>query len=407
VGEALSRAFDRIQSGNDADGRVVTAAERRRRDCDGLSSHRFPIVQEMLTHVDALSFAVPPDVQAEMAIVGALAGKALLLEKPIALDLGQANELARVIDETGVPTQLVLTWRYAPRVRSFLDAVRHCEPLGGRGRFLTGGFLGGMFATPWRIERGPLWDLGPHVIDLLDAALRTHRRDRSLGDLHRWIDLHLVHASGIVSQASITAYSRLDPSRAGVAIYHPDGVLEVDTTAVSQEAAPVIASEFAAAVRNRQSHTLDVHRGLYIQNLLTSGRGKSQLARVSRAAPRPGEGGQIGLASWSGARRPTSTTRVATRLADGQQRLRHSRPLIHRYRCGRALASAKQPRSQDPNCSDGVKPVARNQRQDCMPLTSWLINSGVQPGALGSGCSVLQSIWTAISSLPIARRVAS
>jgi predicted dehydrogenase len=233
----------------------------------------FQSFQEMLNHVDALSFAVPPNVQAEMAIVGALAGKALLLEKPISLDLGQANELARVIDETGVPTQLVLTWRYAARVRSFLDAVRRCEPLGGRGQFLTGGFLGGMFATPWRIERGPLWDLGPHVIDLLDAALGPIDEISAIGDPHRWIDLHLIHASGIVSQASITAYSRLDPSRAGAAIYHPDGVLEVDTTGVSQEAAPVIASEFAATVRNRQSHALDVHRGLYIQNLLTSAAG--------------------------------------------------------------------------------------------------------------------------------------
>ena len=193
----------------------------------------FQSFEEMLNHVDALSFAVPPNVQAEMAIVGAVAGKALLLEKPIALDLGQANELARVIDETGVPTQLVLTWRYADHVRSFLDAVRRCEPLGGRGHFLTGGFLGGMFATPWRIDRGPLWDLGPHVIDLLDAALGPIDEISAIGDLHRWIDLHLVHASGIVSQASITAYSRLDPSRADAAIYHSGGVLEVDTTGVS------------------------------------------------------------------------------------------------------------------------------------------------------------------------------
>jgi predicted dehydrogenase len=250
--------------------RRQTAAEEIARAHHASSFQSF---EEMLHHVDALSFAVPPDVQAKMAVVGALAGKALLLEKPIALDLGQADELAGVIDETGVPTQLVLTWRYAPRVRAFLDAVRQCAPLGGRGQFLTGGFLGGMFATPWRLERGPLWDLGPHVIDLLDAALGPIDEIAAIGDLHRWIDLHLVHASGTVSQASITAYSRLDPSRAGVAIYHPDGVLEVDASGVSQEAAPVIASEFAATVRSGQSHALDVHRGLYIQNLLTSAAG--------------------------------------------------------------------------------------------------------------------------------------
>ena len=81
------------------------------------------------------------------------------------------------------------------------------------------------------------------MVDLLDAALGPIDEIAAFGDLHRWIDLHLTHASGLVSQASITAYSRLDPSRSGVAIYHPGGVLEVDTTGVSQEAAAVIASD--------------------------------------------------------------------------------------------------------------------------------------------------------------------
>lgn len=228
----------------------------------------FQTFEEMLDHVDALSFAVPPDVQADLAMAGALAGKALLLEKPIALDLGRAIELARVVDETGVPTQLVLTWRYAESVRTFLEAVQTCEPLGGRGHFLTGGFLGGMFATPWRLERGPLWDLGPHVIDLLDAALGPIVEVAAYGDSHRWVDLQLTHASGISSQASLTAYSQLNPSRAGVAIYHSGGVHEVDGNGVSEAAIATIGSEFAEAVWLQRSHTLDVHRGLYLQNLL-------------------------------------------------------------------------------------------------------------------------------------------
>ena len=230
----------------------------------------FKSIEEMLDNVDALSFAVPPDVQAETAIVGALAGKALLLEKPLALDFGLATELTRVVQETGVPTQMVLTWRYTERVRSFLDAVHQCEPLGGHGHFLTGGLLGGMFATPWRIERGPLWDLGPHVIDLLDAALGPIEEVAAHGDLHRWVGLHLTHASGTVSEASLTAYSRLDPPRAGAAVYHHEGVHEVETTGVSSEAAHNVAFEFANAVRHGRSHSLDAHRGFLVQGLLTS-----------------------------------------------------------------------------------------------------------------------------------------
>jgi predicted dehydrogenase len=225
---------------------------------------------EMLEHVDALAFAVPPDIQAELATAGAQAGKALLLEKPIALDLGAARDLAAVVSDAGVPTQMVLTWRYSGPVRRFIEACQTIDPLGGRGHFLTGGFLGGMFATPWRLEQGPLLDLGPHVIDLLDAALGPVAEISARGDPHRWIALQLVHGSGVVSQASITAYSAIEPARAGVEVYAAGGALEVDTTGTSAGAVLRLASEFAATARSRVPHQLDVEHGVRLQALLAS-----------------------------------------------------------------------------------------------------------------------------------------
>src|SRR3954465_488269 len=47
----------------------------------------------MLVDVDAVSFAVPPDVQAELAVRAAAAGKHLLLEKPLATSVGAAREV--------------------------------------------------------------------------------------------------------------------------------------------------------------------------------------------------------------------------------------------------------------------------------------------------------------------------
>jgi predicted dehydrogenase len=226
--------------------------------------------EEMLDHVDALAFAVPPDVQATMATVGAQAGKPLLLEKPIALELGAARELASVVSDVGVPTQMVLTWRYSGAVRRFIEACRRIEPLGGRGCFITGGFLGGVFATPWRLERGPLLDLGPHVVDLLDAALGPVVEIYARGDVHRWVGLQLVHRSGVVSEASITAYSAIDPARAGVEVYGVDGVVEVDTVSVSAAAVLRLASEFATVVRSGVAHHLDVDHGVRLQALLAS-----------------------------------------------------------------------------------------------------------------------------------------
>jgi predicted dehydrogenase len=223
---------------------------------------------EMLDHVDALAFAVPPDVQVELAVAGAQAGKALLLEKPIALDLGAARDLAAVVSDAGVPTQMVLTWRYAESVRRFIEACRTIDPLGGRGYFLTGGFLGRMFATPWRLEQGPLLDLGPHVIDLLDAALGPVAEISARGDSHRWIALQLVHGSGVVSEASITAYSAIEPARAGVEVYGAGGVLEVNTVQTSADAVGRLASEFATTARSGVPHQLDVDHGVRLQALL-------------------------------------------------------------------------------------------------------------------------------------------
>jgi predicted dehydrogenase len=223
-----------------------------------------------LNNVDAVAFAVPPNVQAVLAIQAATAGRALLLEKPLALDLAAAETLAGVVEETGVTTQMVLTWRYVPEIRTLLEAVASTTPIGGRGWFLSGGFLGGMFATPWRLEYGPLFDLGPHVIDLLDASLGTVVGIRAHGDRQRWVGLLLEHEGGAVSEASLTGNSPLEPIRAGVEIHTSTGMLEVASIGTSALAATTIVDEFVSAVRTRTPHLLDVRRGLHLQRLLTA-----------------------------------------------------------------------------------------------------------------------------------------
>jgi predicted dehydrogenase len=223
-----------------------------------------------LDDVDAVAFAVPPDVQCVLAAEAARAGKALLLEKPIALTLADAEALSRVVDEEGVPTQMVLTWRYVDEVRAFLAEVAGSSPVGGRGHFLTGGLLGGIFATPWRTAHGPLLDLGPHVIDLLDAALGPVVGIRAHGDPLGWVGLLLDHADGMVSEASLTAISGFGSASAGVEVHTTDRVLEVATTGVSASAMTTLVDEFVATARDGVRHPLDIHRGLHLQYLLAA-----------------------------------------------------------------------------------------------------------------------------------------
>lgn len=258
--------------------------EAARRLAERHGAPAFDDVDELFERSDAVAFAVPPDVQAELAARAARTGTAVLLEKPIAADLVGAEELARAVDAAGVASLVVLSWRYAASVRRFLDAAQGFEASGGSGRFVSGSALGGRFATPWRLDRGPLLDLGPHVVDLLDAALGNVSVVHAVGHRHGWVNLVLEHPGGVTSSASLCASSAVEPSRAGVELYGPDGVLEVDcSAAVDASAFTTLRRELAGLVRTGSPHPLDVRRGLHLQRLLADA--EQQLLAAEAGSP--------------------------------------------------------------------------------------------------------------------------
>lgn len=236
-----------------------------------LGVRTFGRYEDLLDACQAIAFAVPPAVQAELAATAARRGKALLLEKPIADDLDGALRLADAVGEAGVVSQVVLSFRYAAPVRTFLEAAARLDVIGGRGEFISGGLLGGPFATPWRLERGALLDLGPHVIDLLDAALGRVVAVRAHGASLGWVGLLLEHEDGRVSEASLCATAGIEPQIATAAVFGPAGALSVDCAAAGgPEAFAVLRREFAAAVASGTGHPLDVQRGLHLQHVIAA-----------------------------------------------------------------------------------------------------------------------------------------
>lgn len=220
---------------------------------------------------DVVAFAVPPGVQAELALTAVGAGKAVLLDKPIAADLDGAERLAQAIEDAGVASGVLLTWRYTDAVRRFLADGAGTSARSGIGRFTSGALLGGPFATPWRLERGPLLDLGPHVIDLLDAALGTVVDLDAGSDRHGTVELTLHHEGGAWSTATLCG-TEADPGahRAEVAVEGDDGRRAVDCAAAVGPATFVtVARELAARVRGQPApQAPDVRRGLHLQRLL-------------------------------------------------------------------------------------------------------------------------------------------
>jgi predicted dehydrogenase len=247
--------------------RPTAAAELAER----LGTRAYERYEDLLDSSEAVAFAVPPAVQAALAVAAAARGKALLLEKPIADDLAGAQRLADAVSAAGVVSQVVLTWRYAQPVRDFLAETVALDAIGGQGHFVSGALLGGMFATPWRLERGALLDLGPHVIDLLDAALGPVVGVRAHGSSLGWTGLLLDHDSGRVSEASLCATAPVDPHVAGASVYGANGSARVDCgTAVGPDAFATLRREFVHAVATNTPHPLDVHRGLHLQRLIAA-----------------------------------------------------------------------------------------------------------------------------------------
>ena len=133
----------------------------------------FGEIEAMLAAVDGVAFAVPPAVQAPIATAAARAGKHLMLEKPIAIADAEADQLVAAVDEGQVASVVFFTLRFRDEMRAWLADV---TARGGWAGGLTSWFGSSMletspFNTPWRRDKGALWDIAPHVISLLWAAL--------------------------------------------------------------------------------------------------------------------------------------------------------------------------------------------------------------------------------------------
>jgi predicted dehydrogenase len=232
----------------------------------------------LLERCDAVAFAVPPDVQVELGVRAARAGRHLMLDKPLALDLHGARRLAAAVDQAGVVTQVMLTQRFRPQTRAFLDSAREFGAIGARLAFLSSAFVRGPYATPWRREHGALHDLGPHALDLLDAALGPIGEIRGAGDPRGWVALTCEHEGGAVSELAMSGVMELPQSVFEIELYGPRGRLAFDAVAAARDEPWSAARRgFAEAVRAGRAPELDVHRGLRIQEWID--RALSALAR--------------------------------------------------------------------------------------------------------------------------------
>jgi predicted dehydrogenase len=155
----------------------------------------FDDLDALLEAVDAVAFSVPPDVQGELAPRAAEAGKALLLEKPLALDVAAAE---RIVEAARVPTVVLFTFRLDPTLAAWYRAEVDGHAWDGAAMLYLGSIFeeGNPFgASPWRRERGALWDVGPHALAALLPSLGAVEQVTAVRGRGDEVHLALRHAS--------------------------------------------------------------------------------------------------------------------------------------------------------------------------------------------------------------------
>jgi predicted dehydrogenase len=231
----------------------------------------FDRYEDLLGASEAVAFAIAPAAQPGFAIAAARAGKPLLLEKPLAASLQDAEHLAEAVRAAGVPTMLMLSYRFGMHVRAFLAEARDFGPTAARGTFLGGGFLpGSPFATPWRLQDGALPDLGPHLIDLAEAVLGPVVRIQASGDTLQVVNLLLTHEHGASSTIALSGTLPFNPAKVTLDLYGPKGEMSLDALAGGSfgETFAAVRREFSVVVRSGKSSEHDLEKGLHLQRLI-------------------------------------------------------------------------------------------------------------------------------------------
>ena len=257
--------------GRDAAATAALAARHGAAPCDDFD--------QLLSRVDAVAFAVPPQVQAPLAVRAAQAGKHLLLEKPIALSAEDADAVVTAVEKSGVASVVFFTWRFNREIRAWLADEQ------ARGGWSGEGWSGGTaiwlgnslqpdspFNTPWRQQKGALWDLGPHLIGMLWACLGPVTSVTAVAGQGDVTHLVLGPQGGASSTTTMTLDAPEAASGYNLFVWGAAGRSVMPATPPDpEESLRVAAAELIAEARaNRVDHPCGVSFGRDIVRVLTA-----------------------------------------------------------------------------------------------------------------------------------------
>lgn len=186
--------------------------------------------RDLIGHVDAVTIAVPTELHRDVALPFLERGIAVLVEKPMARSLAQADEMIAAARASGATLGVGQTERYNPAVAAVL-------PLVTSPRFIEVHRLG---AFPERsLDIDVIFDLMIHDLDIILAFVRSDVTSIEavgvpvLTPKYDIANARLRFASGCI--ANITA-SRISKDRVRkIRFFQPDSYLSIDYAAQEVE----------------------------------------------------------------------------------------------------------------------------------------------------------------------------
>lgn len=232
-------------------------------------------VDALLADVDAVAVALPPSVQAELAVRAARAGRHLLLDKPLGVSVAEGRAVVAAVERAAVASVVFFTARFQKEPEAWIE-----EQAAQAGWFTARAqWLGSVFtsdspfaASPWRREKGALWDVGPHALSVLLPVLGDVRQ--VVAAAHGPADtVHLVldHATG--ASSTLTLSLTAPPAAAGADVELRG---EAGTTLLpgsSEGAVPALtraADALLTAAGGGRPHACDAAFGLRVTEILAT-----------------------------------------------------------------------------------------------------------------------------------------
>jgi predicted dehydrogenase len=253
--------------------------------------HAFESLDAMLPAVDAITIAVPPEAQVEIALRAAAAGKHLLLEKPIATSAAAARRIADALERGGLASLVFFIRRFIPEVAAAIAAAEGGEWDRAEVRVRSAALDPGSpyRDSTWRQAQGAgLWDIGPHALSVLLPILGPVVAAGSLPAEPGYVRFGTTHRDGSSAGVRVTLGATASETGSDYRFFGTAGTIALPDPAFSRpEVFALAARDLVAMIESgERKHPCDVRLGFETVRILAGieAAGKEQ-TMPGRGAP--------------------------------------------------------------------------------------------------------------------------